>query len=524
MTAQDIPAASGSDAAIPAPGPDSAREVLTIKGLTKQFPGTLALDDVSFGVRQGEIHALLGENGAGKSTLIKCICGAYSATGGDVLIEGKPVQITSPADAGAAGIAVVHQHMNLVPTMSVAENLHLGEKLPRRAGLLNWSEVHRRARQVLDRVGVDIPTTALISELRPEQHAMISIARAVSAEARIIILDEPTNALLPHEVERLFDQMRVLTRKGHSFLYVSHRLSEVFQIADRATVLRDGRLSGTFDRSNMTHAGIVGAIVGRDGALAERRVRSHSTDGTLMRVQDLSGRRADGISFDLAAGEIVGIAGLPGSGADETMNLLFGRRRSTRGGIEIDGKPVRLRDPGDAIAAGIAYVPRNRLAEAVFHADSVRANVTLPSLAKYLREPILRLVHRGREDEAAREVTERMRVRMPGIEASIDDLSGGNQQKVVLGRWLSTGANIFLLNSPTAAVDVGAKKEIYDLIDELAREGKGIVFASTELEEYALVCDRVFVFAAGRVAGELRGEDVTEPNIMTLAAGGALAA
>lgn len=243
-----------------------------------------------------------------------------------------------------------------------------------------------------------------------------------------------------------------------------------------------------------------------------------------MRVRDLSGQRARGITFDLAPGEIVGVAGLPGSGADETLNLLFGRSRPTAGEVEVLDRPIRLRDPADAIAAGIAYVPKNRLTEAIFHAESIRSNVTLPSLAQYLREPFLRLVHRGREDAAANQVTAKMRVRMPGIETAIDDLSGGNQQKVVLGRWLSTGAQVFLLNSPTAAVDVGAKKEIYELIDELARDGKGIVFASTELEEYALVCDRVFVFAAGRVVGELSGADVTDAKIMTLAAGGAIAA
>jgi ABC-type sugar transport system ATPase subunit len=512
MSSHDHPAGSGTD------------EVLTIRGLTKQFPGTLALDNVSFGVGRGEIHALLGENGAGKSTLIKCICGAYTASAGEILIDGKPVQIDTPSDAASAGIAVVHQHMNLVPTLSVAENLHLGEKLPRRAGFLDWRKIHDRARAMLEKVDIDIPTTAIVSDLSAEQHAMISIARAVSADARIIILDEPTNALLPHEVERLFTQMRALARKGHSFLYVSHRLGEVFEIADCATVLRDGKLAGTFEGAEMNHAPIVEAIVGRSGALAERRTHSHAREGTLMRVHELSGRGVQGITFDLAPGEIVGVAGLPGSGADETMNMLFGRGRATSGTIEVGNKKLHLRAPGDAISAGIAYVPKNRLEEAVFHADSVRSNVTLPSLAKYLREPILRLVHRGRESTAAKDVTSRMRVRMPGIEAAIDDLSGGNQQKVVLGRWLSTGANVFLLNSPTAAVDVGAKKEIYGLINELAAEGKGIVFASTELEEYALVCDRVFVFSAGRVVGELNGDDVTESNIMTLAAGGALAA
>lgn len=514
------------DTTQPRPGAAGSHDnlVLEIRGLTKRFPGTLALDQVSFSVEKGEIHALLGENGAGKSTLIKCVCGAYAPTAGEILIDNRPVRIERPADAVAAGIAVVHQHTNLVPSLSVAENLYLGESLPRRAGLLNWTEIHRRARVILDKVGLEVPTTAIVADLRPEQRAMVSIARAVSADAQVIILDEPTNALLPHEVERMFGQMRALARRGHSFLYVSHRLGEVFEIADRATVLRDGRNAGTFDVDKVDRAQVVEAIVGRGGALAERRKGGRARSGALMRVAGLSGRRASGITFDLAPGEIIGIAGLPGSGADETMNLMFGRHRAQGGTIEIDGARVSLRSPADAIAAGIAYVPRNRLVEAVFHGDSVRSNITLPSLAQFLRDPILRLVHRGREGAAAQEVTGRLSVRLAGIEASIDDLSGGNQQKVVLGRWLSTGARIFLLNSPTAAVDVGAKKEIYELIDTLAHEGKGIVFASTELEEYALVCDRVFVFSAGHVVGELRGDDVTEANIMTLAAGGALAA
>lgn len=502
----------------------SSPDVLTITGLVKQFPGTLALDNVSMSVHPGEIHALLGENGAGKSTLIKCVCGAYAATAGEIAIDGRAVQIASPADAIAAGIAVVHQHLNLVPTLNVAENIHLGEALPRRASLLDWVAVHKRARAVLDRVGVDVATTAMVADLRPEDQAMISIARAVSTEARIIILDEPTTALLPHEVERLFEQMRRLAREGLSFLYVSHRLAEVFEIADRATVLRDGKNAGTFERATMDHASIVEAIIGRNSALAERRGAGHKQRGTLLKVDNLSGKRALDVSLEVAPGEIVGLAGLPGSGADETINLLFGRMRASGGTVSVDGRAVRLHEPSDAIEAGIAYVPKNRLAEAIFHAESVRANVTLPSLGKYLREPILRLVHKGREAAAAQVMTDQLKVRMPSIEASIDDLSGGNQQKAVLGRWLNTGARVFLLNAPTAAVDVGAKKEIYDLIDTLAREGKGVVFASTELEEYPLICDRVLVFSSGRIVGELKGDALSEANIMTLAAGGALAA
>lgn len=504
-----------------AAGADAA-PVLEVRGMRKEFPGTLALDDVALSVRRGEIHALLGENGAGKSTLIKCICGAYSPTAGEVFIEGRQVSFSTPKGAADAGIAVVHQHFNLVPTLTVAENLWLGEPLPRRMGLVDWPKVHAKARAVMDRLGLDIPSDAEIGALRPDQLAMISIAKAVSGDARIIILDEPTNALLPDEVDRLFAAMRALAAKGHSFLYVSHRLAEVFEIADRATVLRDGRNAGVFDRDAMDRRAVVEAIVGRKGALAERKTHSHVRDTVVMEVQGLSGARAQDVNFDLHAGEVIGVAGLPGSGADEVLNLLFGRNRRKAGRVTILGKDAALRDPAAAIAAGVALVPQDRLAESVFHAESIRANISMPSLARYLRDPILKFINRGAESVATNDVATRMRVRMPGIETHIDDLSGGNQQKVVLGRWLSTGARIFLLNSPTAAVDVGAKAEIYELIHELAADGVGVVFASTELEEYPLVCDRVVVFSGGRAVGELAGEGLTEGNIMTLAAGGEL--
>ena len=498
------------------------RPVLVVRGMRKEFPGTLALDNVGLTVRRGEIHALLGENGAGKSTLIKCICGAYSATAGEIEVEGRPVSFATPRGAVEAGIAVVHQHYNLVPTLSVAENLWLGEALPRRMGLVDWPAVHARARQTLDRVGLKVATDADVSSLRPDQIAMISIAKAVASDARIIILDEPTNALLPHEVDRLFEQMRALAASGHSFLYVSHRLAEVFQIADRVTVLRDGRNAGEFDREGLDRRAVVDAIVGKRAAHVGRRTHSHTRPEVMLQVRDLAGPQSRGVSFDLHAGEILGVAGLPGSGAEETLNLLFGRLRRQGGTVRMGDRTLTLRDPADAIAAGIALVPADRLAESVFHAESIRANISMPSLSRYLREPILRLINRPAEAAATGEVATRMRVRMPGIETHIDDLSGGNQQKVVLGRWLSTGARTFLLNSPTAAVDVGAKAEIYDLIDELAQNGAGIVFASTELEEYPVVCDRVFVFSGGRVVGELAGDRLTEGNIMTLAAGGEL--
>lgn len=335
--------------------------MLSARNITKKFPGTLALDNVSLDLKPGEIHALLGENGAGKSTLIKCICGAYTPTSGQILIEGREIDIATPADAATAGIAVVHQHLNLIPSLNVAENIALGEKLPRRMGLINWPRVHARAREVLDMVDLDVQTTASVGDLRADLLAMISIAKAVSVDAKVIILDEPTNSLLPEEVSRLFERMRDLAARGHSFLYVSHRLAEVFEIADRATVLRDGRNAGTFEPQEMDRARVIEAIVGHRGELNRKR-RSHTREGEpRIDVRALAGPRLADLSFSVAPGEIVGIAGLPGSGADESLDILFGRLNATSGVIRVNGRDVRLRSPADAIDAGIAFVPKDRL-------------------------------------------------------------------------------------------------------------------------------------------------------------------
>jgi ABC-type sugar transport system ATPase subunit len=507
------------------PGPvyEMAVPTLEVRGLTKEFPGTLALDGVSLAVEHGEIHALLGENGAGKSTLIKCVVGAQRPTAGEILVDGKAVEFWGPHEAVAAGIAVVHQHSNLIANLSVEENIWLGEPLPRIAGtLVNWRAVRSRAVEMMKYVGLDISPDALVGELRPDQRAMISIAKAIASNARLIILDEPTTALLPHEVNMLFGHMRRLSREGHAFLYVSHRLTEVFDIADRVTVLRDGRNAGTFERNAMDRHAVVSAIIGTQKSLRKARPAAVTTERVVLTVEGLSSPRVHNVGFELRQGEILGIAGLPGSGADETIDLLFGRTRRTGGTISVDRKPIRLRDPKDAIAASIVLVPKDRLAEAIVHGYSVRENISLPSLANYIRDPIMRFINRSAEDRAARGVVERMRVQTPSIEAPIESLSGGNQQKAVLGRWLTTGARIFLLNSPTAAVDVGAKAEIYELIRGLASEGAAVIFSSTEVEEFPVLCESVLVFSDGRIAGELTGDSVTEANIITVAAGGTI--
>ena len=495
---------------------------LEVLGLVKEFPGTRALDGVDLTIRLGEVHALLGENGAGKSTLIRQICGASQPTEGRIRIEGVEVSLPSPQAAAALGVAVVHQHFNLAPQISVAENLFLNGGLPRRAGLfINWSEAYARSRALLARVGVDIDPRREVNQLRPDEAAMVAIAKAIGTNAKLIVLDEPTAALLPVEVNVLFGHMRRLAAEGHAFLYVSHRLAEVFEIADCVTVLRDGRNAGHWRREQMSRRTIIEAIVGSQKPFSEDAACAPPLTGEiLMAATGAGGGRVADMSFELREHEILGIAGLPGSGAEEALDLLYGRYRMTAGRLSIRGAEVTLRSPRDAKAAGLALVPKDRHAESLLPGASVRENISLPNLGHFVTDPVLRLIRRGKERAEAESVARRLSVRMASIEAPIQSLSGGNQQKAILGRWLASGAKIFMLNSPTAAVDIGAKAEIYALIREIAAEGAGVIFTSTEVEEFPRVCHRVLVFREGRIAGELLGKDATEGNILNLAAGG----
>ena len=472
-------------------------------------------------MRYGEIHALLGENGAGKTTLIKTIVGALQPTEGIILINSAPVRFGSPVDAQEAGIAVVHQHSNLVSTLSVEENSWLGRPLPRFAGaLINWAAMRRRAMEILDYVGSSVKPGAILSDLRPDERAMISIARAIASDARLIILDEPTAALLPHEVDTLFRQMRRLAREGLGFLYVSHRLTEVMEIADRVSVLRDGRNAGSFDRDSMDRRAVIAAIVGPTKELDSSGHAELAGGPVALTVSELTGASVAGVSFVARTGEILGIAGLPGSGSEETIDLLFGRKPIHGGTVNLHGHILNLRNPRQAISAGIALIPKERLAESLVTGFNVRENITIASLKRFLRGPVLGLINRGREVRAATDAATRLGIRMSSVEAPIESLSGGNQQKAVLARWLDTNARLLLLNSPTAAVDVGAKAEIYSLIRGLAEAGATIVFTSTEVEEFPRLCMRVLVFHEGLIIGELTGRAVSESNIMHLATGG----
>jgi ABC-type sugar transport system ATPase subunit len=495
--------------------------VLEVRSLVKEFPGTRALDGVNLIIRYGEIHALLGENGAGKTTLIKTIVGALQPTAGSLLLDSEPIRFGSPLAAQQAGIAVVHQHSNLVPTLSVEENLWLGRPLPRLAGtFINWSALRRRAVEILDYVGSSTKPGAIVSDLRADERAMISIARAIASNARLIILDEPTAALLPHEVSTLFHQMRRLAQEGLGFLYVSHRLTEVLEISDVVSVLRDGRNAGSFNRASMDRKRVIAAIVGPTKDLNPSSKVESANGPVALAVSELKGPSVAGVSFEARVGEILGIAGLPGSGSEETIDLLFGRKATRGGTISLRGRILKLHDTSHAIRAGIALIPKDRLAESILAGLNVRENITIASLKRFLLGPVLGLINRRREVRAAADMGTRLGIRMTNVEASIETLSGGNQQKVVLGRWLATNATLFLMNSPTAAVDVGAKAEIYAVIRGLADGGATIIFTSTEVEEFPRLCQRVLVFHEGLIVGELTGRAVNESNIMHLSSGG----
>ena len=497
--------------------------LLDVQGVTKRFGGAIALDNVDLRVEQGTVHALLGENGAGKSTLIKVIAGALQSDAGVIRIDGKVAAIHSPHDAQAQGIAVVHQHANLVKSLSVQENLWLGKPLPTYANaFVNWRELSRRARQLLDRVGLDIDPRASVDRLRPDDVAMISIAKAIATDAKLIVLDEPTASLVPREVEIVLGHMRRLAKSGHAFVYVSHRLQEVLDVADQATVLRDGKVAWTCDRSEMTRQRIVRAILG-DKAHVEDVApvvgTARLSEAPVLEARELTGRGVQAFTLRLHPGEIVGLAGLPGSGAEETLDLLYGRTHARGGQLMLRGQPTTLRSPRDAVHAGIALIPKDRLAEGTIATFSVGRNITLPSLAGFLTDPFLRIVNRPRERAAATRLAHQLNVKMPSLDAGIGLLSGGNQQKTVVARWIGAQATVFLLNSPTAAVDVGAKAEIYALLFELARSGAAILFTSTEIEEFPRVCQRVMVFRDHCVVAELTGPDITEDRIVAISIG-----
>lgn len=499
------------DAAQPVGAP---RQVLVARGVTKGFPGVLALDNVDFDVRAGEVTALLGENGAGKSTLIKLMAGFYTPDRGEITVDGVALQ-ADPASAHRIGVATIHQDAHLVPAMSVAENIMLG-RWPGRYGWVSRKAQKERARAAVARVAPHLNISTPAGRLSPADQQLIEIARAISEDSKILIMDEPTTSLSPPEIDRLFRVVNDLKANGLGIVFVSHWLEEVFAIADRVTVLRDGRLVGTEAIANLDHDKVIRMMVGREVREAEHKPRP--IGDVVMRVSNLSrDGLLDDISFDVRAGEIVGMSGLVGAGRSELAACIFGIDPYDNGTVEIAGQPIRANDPKAAIDAGIGLVPEDRRRQALVGLMSVRSNMTLSLFDQITRYGFL---SSQREEEIAAREMKSLAVKAASSKVRVSTLSGGNQQKVVLGRWLARRPKVLILDEPTKGIDVGAKSEISDLIVRLAESGMAILLISSELPEILSLSDRVLVMRSGRISAKLTRAEATSETIMSYATTG----
>jgi ABC-type sugar transport system ATPase subunit len=492
----------------------NAPPLLRLEGISKSFGGAAVLTDISFEVLAGEVHALVGENGAGKSTLMNIVSGVLQPDSGRMEWAGSPVVLQNPRAAQDLGISFVHQELALVPQLSIAENVFLGRHPSRRLGIVKWDEMHERARELLAELGHDVDPRTLVEDLSIGEKQLVEIARALACVSRLIIMDEPTAPLSERETERLFEVIGRLRGRGVSIIYITHRLKEVYTGADRVTVLRDGRLIATAPVSEMPHDLLVRHMVGRE--LSEESAEPHGSAQpvVMLKVDGLArGHSFRDIGFEIRRGEIVALAGLVGAGRTEVLESVFGVSPADAGRIYVDGREVPVRTPADAIRAGIALVPDDRKAKGLMLGASVRVNMVLASERQF--------VIRGRQEAAAAQrMIGELSVRTRDAGTPVAELSGGNQQKVVLAKWLLTDVKVFLLDEPTRGIDVGAKAEIYALIRALARRGAAILFASSELEEVLRLADRILVMHRGRIAGELSRAQASDERIMKLATGG----
>ncbi|MCX5208872.1 sugar ABC transporter ATP-binding protein [Kitasatospora sp. NBC_00240] len=504
------------------PGSRPPTGAAAVVGVTKSFGAVQALRGVSLEFPAGQVTALMGENGAGKSTLLKILTGDHQPTEGHVALDGARLALGSPAEARAAGIRIIPQEPEIIPHVSVAENVYAGA-LPRKAGRrLDRAELRRRVTADLERLGFAgvLDPDLLGSELTPAQRQLVEIMRAVTGEARVIAFDEPTSSLSEHEVDALFSLIRRLRDQGIAIIYVSHRMKEIFQLADRIAVLRDGALAGVQDAHATTEGALVRLMVGRD--LSAMFVRQDvATDRVVLDVRGVTTDAVHGIDLQIRAGEVVGLAGLIGAGRSELALALAGDLPIHHGTVTLDGVKLRSGRPGEVIRAGLGLAPEERKAQALLLHRTIRDNTSLVVLERLRR---LRFVRRGAERALAQEYTDRLRVRTPSIEHEVRKLSGGNQQKVVLARWLARKPKVLILDEPTRGIDVGAKAEIYQIIADLAKEGVALLVISSELPEVLGLADRVVVMQNGRITGELGRAEASEEAILALAMADDLAA
>ena len=497
--------------------------ILEMHGISKTFPGVRALTRVDLTVYPGEIHALMGENGAGKSTLMKVLSGAYQADpGGTIRLDGKEVAIHGPLAAKQLGIAVIYQELSLSPNLSVAENIYLGRE-PKSGPFVDRAAMMAGCEDVLKRLGATFRPTTLVSTLSIAERQLVEIARAIHARARILVMDEPTTALSARETDRLFELIRRLKAEGLAIIYISHRMSEIYELSDRVSVLRDGSYVGTLDRDGLSAEALVKMMVGRDiSGFYKKDHDAHQSRGrVIFSVRDIAdGHRVHGCSFDLHEGEVLGIAGLVGSGRTELARLIFGAEPKTSGEVVLEGRPLPIDKPGDAIAAGIAYLTEDRKGQGLFLDMSVQDNINLVVCGTDAKAG--GWLDLARAKVRARDAIAALKIRVANPEVTVGALSGGNQQKVLLSRLLETKPRILILDEPTRGVDIGAKSEIYRIIDGLAKAGIGVIVISSELPEVIGIADRALVMREGRIEGEVGGSSgrpLTQEAIMALATG-----
>jgi ribose transport system ATP-binding protein len=492
--------------------------LLRLENITKKFPGVLALDKVNLAIRAGEIHGLVGENGAGKSTIIKTITGAHAPDEGEIYFNGQKLESITPHYSMSLGIACIYQELNQVPHMTVAENIYLGrEKLRSKLfGILNREEMKRRSREVLSTLGLDIDPELNVGTLGVGKQQMVEIARAVQAEARLIIMDEPTASLSAHESDELLRISRFLKDKGVSVIYISHRLDEVKGICDRITIMRDGKSITTVNNADISVDEMVKGMVGRDISQKYPKVKA-AIGKELLRAERLTRKGFfNDVSFAVHAGEVVGFAGLVGAGRTETVRALTGADPLDSGRIFVDGKEIHIHNPRDSIRAGIAFLTEDRKAQGLILIQDIEFNSTIVNLKKYVGRFFLNL---GAAKADAERMVRELRTRTPSVSMPAGNLSGGNQQKVVIAKWLLSKARIFIIDEPTRGIDVGAKVEVYNLINQLVKEGAAVLMISSEMDECIGMSDRIVVMHEGQVTAELSGDRVTQENVMYAASG-----
>lgn len=497
--------------------------LLEMRNISKTFGVVKALQGVSLTVYPGELHSLMGENGAGKSTLMKVLSGAYVADpGGEILVDGAPMHTGDPKLARSSGIAVIYQELSLAPNLSVAENIYLGRE-PAKSGIVNRKRMYARAQVVLDRLGVDFAASTVVAGLSLGERQMVEIARALASEARIIVMDEPTTSLSSRETEKLFDVIDGLTGSGIAIIYISHRMDEVYRLSDRCSVLRDGSYVGTLDRDELSAPKLVSMMVGRDlsSFYTKEHVASQGDRNVVLKVENMAdGRRVKGCSFQVHEGEVLGVSGLVGSGRTELARLIYGADPATSGTVWLNGTEVTPKSPREALEHGIVYLTEDRKALGLFLDMTIQDNIVMCVLEQDARR--LGVLNFSAAARRAKQAIHKLVIKTPSAKLTVGALSGGNQQKVLLARLLELGPKVVILDEPTRGVDVGAKSEIYRLIDALAREGLAVVMISSELPEIIGVADRVLVMRDGLIAGEVSaapGKPVAQEDIMKLSTG-----